>query len=156
MIRPLRQRHRWILLGLSVALPLLFVAGLLARKAPAVMESLPATGRVLEADAYPVVVAEREGDSLGVQLRLRADGRPARRMALELAPRQHLREPDLLVYWHPGTAAGVLPSDGYLLGTMDGARARVFALPDTALHTYGTVIFYTLAHQKTLETARLE
>jgi hypothetical protein len=156
MIRPLRQRHRLMLLGLSVALPLLFGAGLLARKAPAVMEALPATGRVPEAGAYPLVVAEREADSLAVQIRLRADGRPARRLALELMPRQYLKEPDLLVYWHPGTASDVSPSGGYLLGAMDGARARIFALPDTARHTNGTVIFYTLAHQKTLETATLE
>lgn len=38
----LRTYHRWLFLVLAIVLPLLFVAGLRARRGPAVMEKIPA------------------------------------------------------------------------------------------------------------------
>ncbi|MCE9616229.1 MAG: hypothetical protein K8T26_18305 [Lentisphaerae bacterium] len=42
MKRGLRQAHRYIFLVLLLILPLLYVAALCARRAPAVMERVPA------------------------------------------------------------------------------------------------------------------
>lgn len=158
MIRPLRTRHRVMVTALAVALPLLFVAGLLARTPPAEMEVLPEVLRPFS-EAYPALLGEEPdlwGD-VAIVTRLHADAVPASRLAVELRPEADLKTPDVLVYWHAGTvaAAGAIPDDAYLLGALAGVHARRFALPDTALRVDGRLILYSLGHQQTIATARL-
>ncbi len=158
MIRPLRTRHRVMVTVLAVTLPVLFVAGLLARKPPVEMEALPEALQPFS-ETYPTLLAETPDlwGELAIITRLHANGAPASRLAVELHPEADLKTPDVLVYWHTDTppAEGVVPDGAYLLGTLAGTRTRRFSLPDTALHTDGHLILYSLAHQQTIATVML-
>ena len=158
MIRPLRTRHRVMVTVLAVTLPILFVAGLLARKPPAEMEALPKAIQPFS-EAYPTLLAEAPNlwGELAIITRLHADATPASHLAVELHPEVYLKAPDVLVYWHLGAlpAEDTIPDEAYLLGALAGTRTRHFALPDTALHTDGHLILYSLGHQQTIATARL-
>ena len=143
---------------LAVTLPILFVAGLLARQPQARVETIPEAVASIS-ETYPRLLAEEPNlwGELAIITRLHANGAPASRLAVELHPEAYLKTPDVLVYWHTDTPAaeGVVPDGAYLLGTLAGTRARRFALPDTALHTDGHLILYSLAHQQTIATAML-
>ena len=158
MIRPLRTRHRVMVTVLAVTLPILFVAGLLARKPPAEMETIPEALRPFS-ETSPTLLAETPDlwGELAIVTRLHADADSASRLAVELHPETYLKAPDVLVYWHTDAppADGVIPDGAYLLGSLSGAQARRFALPDTALTTDGHLILFSLAHQQTVATARL-
>ena len=158
MIRPLRTRHRVMVTVLAVALPVLFVAGLLARKPLVGMDATPEALQPFS-ETYPMLLTETPDlwGEFAIQTRLHADTAPASRLAVELHPEAYLKAPDVLVYWNVDTplAEGAIPDGAYLLGTLAGTQARHFALPDTALHTDGHLILYSLAHQQTIATARL-
>ena len=158
MIRPLRTRHRIMVTALAATLPILFVASLLMRELPPAMETLPEALQP-SSTAYPTLLAEMP-DLWGepaILTRLHADATPAARLAVELHPEAPLKAPDVLVYWQMGTlpAESAVPEDAYLLGTLAGTQARYFALPDTALHTDGHLILYSLGHQQTIAMAPL-
>ena len=157
MIRPLRTRHRVMVSILAVALPLLFAAGLLVRRPPAVMETLPEALRPV-AETHPVLLAEESAlwGGLAITTRLYADGTPASRLAVALRPDGALKAPDVLVYWHTTMFSGdAVPDGAYVLGTLGGTHTQHFALPDTALHADGHLMLYSLGHQRTIATAQL-
>ena len=158
MIRPLRTRHRLWVTALAVALPLLFAAGLLARKPPAVMERLPAELQP-QTDAFPVVLEEYADlwSTVDIHTRLLGDRQPPTRLAIALSSTAMANAPDALVYWTIDPApTGETPLDGaYLIGSLFGNSSPYLALPDTALHVDGHLILYSLAHQETLATASL-
>ena len=158
MIRPLRTRHRVMVTVLAVTLPILFVAGLLARKPPAEMEALPEAIPFFS-ETYPRLLDEAPNlwGELAILTRLHADATPASHLAVELHPEAYLKAPDVLVYWHVGalSAEDIIPDGAYLLGGLAGTRAQHFALPDTALHTDGHLILYSLGHQQMIATASL-
>jgi len=94
MIQPLRRAHQWIMAGLALVLPTIFVAGLAVRQpSPPLSESLP--GR-----------------------------RPtAGNISEELRPFQKVLAPDLLVYWARAVPFGAtLPPDARLLGSLHGTQ----------------------------------
>ena len=158
MIRPLRRRHRVMVTVLAVTLPILFVAGLLARQPQARVETIP-EAVASSSETHPRLLAEEPNlwGELAIITRLHADAAPASGLAVELHPEAYLKAPDVLVYWHVGTmpAENIIPDGAYLLGALAGTQAWRFALPDTALHADGHLILYSLGHQQTIATARL-
>ena len=64
MIRPLRTRHRWMILSMAFATGVLMVLGLLARRPVPTVDTLPAVGFTHDAEASaPVVVFAASGES---------------------------------------------------------------------------------------------
>lgn len=157
MIRPLRRRHRVTVSVLAVVLPVLFVAGLLTRRPPAVMETLPGALRP-DSGTSSILLAEEPGlwGDAAITTRLYADGTPAARLAVALRPDAYLKAPDILVYWHPTRPTDdAVPDGAYLLGTLAGTHAQRFILPDTALRADGHLMLYSLGHRQVIATAGL-
>ncbi|MEK7729639.1 MAG: hypothetical protein AAB354_14630 [candidate division KSB1 bacterium] len=155
MIRPLRQRHRFIVFALALFLPLAFVLALSARKTPPRMRELP---RALsnEASSFPRVLWMNENlwPDRNLTTRVCGDSIPPSRLALELHPREDFNAPDILVYWSPQNSGEDL-NDAYLLGTLAGKHKRSWPLPEAALQTEGQIVLYSLGHQQILERAVL-
>ena len=99
MIQPLRRTHQWIMVGLALVLPPVFVAGLAVRQPlPPLSESLP--GR------RP----------------------PARNISEAIRSFQKALAPDLLVYWARTVPSGaILPLDARLLGSLHGPQSLNFS-----------------------------
>ncbi len=158
MIRPLRQRHRFLLAILSILLPLAFALALFARKAPSRVQE---TSAVLRGDtpALPRVLFEKEDlwpDSK-IAARVCADALPPAQLALELQPREDFKAPDVLVYWSPRNSGAdeELLREAYLLGALAGKQKRRWLLPEAALQAEGALILYSLGHQQVLATTAL-
>jgi hypothetical protein len=156
MIRSLRTRHRVIFTALALALPALFAAGLLARRAVPI-NRLP--DRWLpEAPASAVLLAGQGKlwEEFGLATRVQTDEQDAARLVLEIAPTREWREPDALLYWSESLpVSGHLPEAAVLLGPLTGTQAQRFRLPEPASQASGHLILYSLAHQKVLATAEL-
>ncbi len=151
MIQPLRTGHRRVMFTLAAALPVLFVAGLAARKSPA-----PANQAVRwEGDGGSQVqwrpaTPFRLGSTVAT-IRESADG-----IWLEIQSGADPLTPDLLVYWSATAPSGdTLPPDSHLLGTLAGRRAQRIQLPGSARQTRGYVMVYSLAHQSLAGSMRL-
>ena len=145
MTRTLRARHRRAVLALGVVLPAGIAIALAARPAPlpAAALGIPALAAT-PAPASPLW-AGRGGDvALSIVAHLvRADDAI---VALDLAVRSDVGQPDTLAYWStaPGAAAA-LPHDAILLGPVDFQRPERFALPAAAHDTAGTLVLYRIA-----------
>ena len=156
MIRPLRQRHRVIVLTLSVLLPAGFVLGIATRKAVPLAASLPST---LTGDAprYGGVLWTREDlwQKSSIRTRLLADT-SNNRLGVELEPREEIARPDMLVYWIPGEARNQdkLPDNAVLLGTLTVHPVRALALPPGAGRKTGALVLYSLADQEIVEASK--
>ena len=146
MIRPLRRRHRVIVSGLAVGLPLAFLAGVAARKPVPVTATLPAAlaipahefGRVVwtKLDLWP-------GQRISTSLRRD----PAGSVAVDLMSRD-LVKPDVLVYWAAGQAAPVegLPEAAQLLGAL--WNGVPLPIPAEARGEAGRFMLYSLADRE--------
>ncbi|MEM1096610.1 MAG: hypothetical protein AAGJ10_18570 [Bacteroidota bacterium] len=155
MIRPLRTRHRVMVSTLAVVLPVLFVASLLVRQHPAVMDTLPVP---VSAEAPSLLRSETTATfgALSVSLRVYEDARPATRLAVALRPDASPSAPDVLAYWsETPPSAATLPDAAILLGTLAGPQSRTFMLPEAALRTEGYLILYSLGHQALLGSSPL-
>ena len=122
MIQPLRRAHQWILTGLALVLPAIFVAGLAVRQpSPPLSKSLP--GR-----------------------------RPtAGNISETIRSFQKVLAPDLLIYWARTVPSGAtLPPDARLLGSLHGTQdldlSKVsggylfaYSLPDRRVVTYAAI-----------------
>ena len=149
MIRPLRRRHRVMMIALAMVVPALFVAGLWSRPTSPVMPQL-----ILEApDSRVEVAAWSEERWHGARVRWgRVTGH---RNAWILEPLQELHEP--LVYVVDGPAPGLAPGPGLpesavLLGRLAGPRARLQLVDDT---TGATLILYDPEHGQVIAWAEL-
>lgn len=149
MIRPLRQRHRWMIPLLALAGAGVFVLALLARGPMPVMDMLPTALQATPDPAAPTwETADRWGD-LGLTMQRRAH-------SLTLIPATALKQPDLLLYWvdtEPATATDV-PSGALLLGAFGGAQAQTFDLPPHQ-DLPGHLLLYSLPQKRVLGTASL-
>jgi len=153
MIRPLRQQHRRIVIALGLFLPLVFAAGIAARKPVPSAQELPAALRPapqplanrvwklsgLFSNAPVKVHCLREKDSTRLAIRF-------------FAPPGFLK-PDLLVYWVAGNAppAGTLPENAALLGEFDSPR---LPLPAAAAGGSGVLVLYSLADNEIMDVSK--
>lgn len=139
MIRSLRRRHRQVFLVLAVVLPLLFAAGLVARRTVPVAEAPPV--KLPTASDRPGLVA---WDEAGLRLGSGAD-------YLDVVPTGAAEFPDILLYWSPDPPEADTPgSQAFLLGAIDGVRAQRCSLPDFAREVDGYLIAWSLAHRRAI------
>jgi hypothetical protein len=137
MISPLRRRHRHVMLGLAVVLPLGFATALASRPAPAVQESLPAELAGREPATTFAVRAERASLSRELPIALALGDAAPGLAAVRIDSRGAPFVPDALVYWSAApSSAGALPAQSFLLGAVPENDVRVLALP-AAAHTRG-------------------
>ena len=139
MIRRLRKRHLWMWHLFGLAAFAVFFAGLAARETwPVGASPIAAGGEVLHraelATTPPIVVRV-----------IRDTG-----LFLELDPGRAPELADVLVSWRIGEG----PMHGIVLGTLDGAFRRRYPVPIEVDAGAGTLVLYSLAHDR--ELARLE
>ena len=127
MIQPLRRYHRFSFLALAVLIPVLFGAGLLARR--------------------PLVSVEATSDRINLIMpsgtAMIADSRELWGKAVD--------GPDLLVYWtedEPGLSS--LPANAQLLGSLESGRQAALRVPRG-----GHLTLYSLAYQKPVAKAKV-
>lgn len=144
---------------LAIVVPVVFIAGLTARKSPPVVDKVP-TPLLDDLPKYRELVHAVEGVTIGdVEYTMRFYGIPSdpTRMALELEPagQAGVNAPDVLVYWQEGPVDQDSESrEGrYLLGRLAGRQARRFALPEPVATAGGQLLFYSLARQEYVGTA---
>ena len=144
MIAPLRQRHRWMFIGLTAVLPALVAAAWLQRPTMPT-SSLP--GELL---------ASASGDELASGDAGFADHRAQLSRfdsSIELLVQDPLRAPDVLAYLSSaGTSGDALPPDARLLGAVHPTRTNVYAL---GASESGELLLYSLGHQALIDRATL-
>jgi len=155
MIRPLRQRHRHIVMVLGVFLPIVFAAGITARKSVPTMITLPK-----ELFSSPQAFANTEWERTDLfanppmQVRLLRERASAGRFAVEFFAAKNFVKPDLLVYWVAGNTniTNRLPDDALLLGVFDSSAA--LQLPSNITADSGVLVHYSLADQMVIEVSK--
>lgn len=159
MIQPLRRRHCWMMAAITIVLPIVFVAGLAVRKPIPATENVPAALMTPAAISFSHLLFERSDlwTDLKITTRVYADQQPAEHLAVELHPQDYLKIPDMLAYWRPQPSIQTdqLPDNVYLLGALAGAQKLRFILPEPAMTQDGSLILYSLAHQKIIAATML-
>ncbi len=126
MIQPLRRFHRFTFFALSVLLPALFSAGLIARR--------------------PLVRVEANSERINL---IMPNGTAMVGDARELWGKA-VDDPDLLVYWTENeTQMAALPASAQLLGSLESGRHGALRVPRD-----GYLTLYSLAYQKVVAQAR--
>ena len=155
MIRPLRQRHRHMIVGLGVFLPLAFAAGIVARKPVPGMTSLP---KELAVSLREFAVTEWERADLftktPIQVRLLRERTGVGRFAVGFSAPKNFAKPDLIVYWVAGISnlTETVPDTARLLGAFHSSSP--LPLPVEAVASSGMLVFYSLADHEILETSK--
>ncbi len=155
MIRPLRQRHRRMLIVLGVFLPVAFAIGIAARKPVPDMTSLP---KELVTSRQKFAATEWERADLftkaPIQVRLLRESAGAGHFAVEFSAAKDFVKPDLIVYWVTGsqTITEKLPENARLLGTFNASVALSLS-PDAAQGS-GVLVLYSLADQEIVEVSK--
>jgi len=149
MIRPLRQRHRRMLIVLGVFLPVAFAIGIAARKPVPDMTSLP---KELVTSRQKFAATEWERADLftkaPIQVRLLRESAGAGHFAVEFSAAKDFVKPDLIVYWVAGSPNTVdqLPDNARLLGVF--SPSAPLPLPQPAASMTGALVLYSLADQE--------
>ena len=155
MIRPLRQRHRRMVIVLGVLLPVAFAVGIAARKPVPGMISLP---KELVASPQTFAVTEWERTDLFIktpmQVRLLRESAGTGRFAVEFSAAKDFVKPDLIVYWVAGNPnlTDKLPDNARLLGAFNSSVALPVS-PDAAPGS-GVLVLYSLADQEIVEVSK--
>jgi hypothetical protein len=152
VIRPLRQRHRWVFCMLGALLPVAFAVGLTARKPVPVAATVP-LGLASQANDFGGVVWTKADIWPGQRIitRLRRDA--AGTLAVELIFRD-LAKPDVLVYWSPdtSTAGEGLPENARLLGGL--SNGAPLPIPADVRGKPGCFVLYSLADHEVVATSK--
>ena len=155
MIRPLRQRHRRMVIVLGVFLPVAFAVGIAARKSVPGMTSMP---NELVASPQSFAVTEWERADLftktPIQVRLLRERAGAARFAVEFSAAKDFVKPDLIVYWVTGSQniTDTLSENAWLLGTFNSSVA-LSLWPDAAPGS-GVLVLYSLADREVVEVSK--
>ncbi len=152
MIFDHRKTHFYASIALAVALPVLFVAGLVLRPTiPTVDESVDDLFAIAH---FPTDTSTLDGvEPLvdgGVQLRATVIAANSQAF-LEVQPVQVIQAADILVYWQEGDRLPAAPSEdapvidptAVLLGHLSGTSRRRFPLPATLKGQTGHLILYS-------------
>ena len=155
MIRPLRQRHRHMVVALGVFLPVALAVGIAARKPVPGVTSLP---KELVASPREFAATEWERADLftktPIQVRLLRESTGAGRFAVAFSAAKDFVKPDLIVYWVAGISniTDTLPENSRLLGVFNSSVA--LALPSDALPGSGVLVLYSLAVQEIVDVSK--
>ena len=154
MIRPLRQRHRRMVIVLGVFLPIAFAVGIAARKPVPGMASLP---KELAASPHKFAVTEWERANLftktPIQVRLLRESAGAGQFAVEFSAAKNFVKPDLIVYWVAGSPniTDSLPDNARLLGVFNSTP---LPLPVEATKANGVLMLYSLADNEVVDVSK--
>ena len=155
MIRPLRKRHRRIVIVLGVFLPLAFAVGIAARNPVPGMTSLP---KELVASPQQFAATQWERADLfkktPVHVRLLRESVATGRFAVEFSAAKDFVRPDLIVYWVAGSPnlTDKLPDNARLLGSFTSS-VELSLSPDTGPDS-GVLVLYSLADQEIVEVSK--
>jgi hypothetical protein len=154
MIRPLRQRHRHVLVALGIFLPAAFTIGIAARK------PIPATGKLPPIFSVTSVVFEsvawKRDDlfaKLPVEVQLLSKNQGSGHVAVKLSGPPDFIKPDLLVYWVTGNSSVTdrPPDNAILLGTF---ASSPFPLLNETVRTKGMLVLYSLADNQIVDATK--
>ncbi len=159
MIRPLRSRHRIMIVAVAIVVPVVFAAGLLARKpAPRVpgfpVILTPPSAAVGDSVAGPRVTNLDDGGLLAVTL----VGSPesVSGLAVVVDIDVHRGRPEWLAYWTPADTVGeTLPDDAWLLGALSDAGTNILELPEPAAAGGGRLVVYVPVDDRVLASQPL-
>ena len=155
MIRPLRQRHRMVVLALSALVPAAFVLGVTSRRSlPAVVSIRSAFGSQSAASYEPRWTRDELWEKQQLRTRLLED--PTRsNLALEVTASEPIARPDVLLYWISGNpnVGDSVPNDAILLGTWIQEPPKAIEIPQTAKGD-GRLILYSLADHEILNVSK--
>ena len=156
MVRPLRQRHRVMVIALTLALPAAFAFGIATR------ETIPAAPVTLPAGVAEVR-AQRElwrrddlWEKRAIRTRLLSSNLDARQLAVTLVAMDRIVRPDVLVYWVPGerNPQNALPDDSFFLGKFALAGTAPLSLPAEVTSQKGFLALYSLADQEIVAVSK--
>jgi hypothetical protein len=154
MIRPLRQRHRRIVIALGFFLPVAFAAGLAARKPIPFTSELPPslatatqTFEKIEWQRADLFVKSE------IQVRLLREHSGAGKFAVSFSAATDFVKPDLLVYWSAGNPSVInaLPGNAILLGAFNAPQ---LPLPEAAEKSDGTLVLFSLADNEIVDASK--
>lgn len=148
MILSRRKAHFYAAVGLSCALPLVFLAALVWRPTvPTVDESTD----TLFAAADFGVPSETEAtlatetltiQGIAVQIETVSTAQDDRRLRIQ--PAQPIQFADVLVYWVAGEMVPeAIADDAILLGQLAGSSQRQFSIPNDIPNQTGQLVFYS-------------
>ena len=131
MIQPLRRYHRFSFYSLGVLLPVLFSAGLVARRSLVSLQPTSDRIHLTMPSGTAMVTDSRELWGRAVD------------------------DPDVLVYWtEDEPELDSLPVNAHLLGSLQAGRNRVLRVPRGDRNP-GYIILYSLAYQKPVAKAKV-
>jgi hypothetical protein len=154
MIRPLRQRHRHMVIALGIFLPVAFAVGIAARKAVPEVNLLP---KELAPAAVQFESQEWQRSDLftksPVQISLMREHSGSGKFAVEFSAAKDFVKPDLIVYWVAGnpTIADKLPDTAILLGSFSSTP---LTLSDEIMKTNGQLVLFSLADNEIVDVSR--
>lgn len=159
MIRPLRARHRRVVTVLAVLVPVVFVAGLLARQPVPAEDDLPRSVRPATPERWTAIeIDDVAWGDLALRTIWLAGPEPVaegpRQRGVKLRFLEDPRIPDLLVYWAPTAEGRALSLEAHLLGAIGDRQERSWRLPPGAAGG-GVLVLYSLARQEVVGTARV-
>jgi len=154
MIRPLRQRHRQIVIALCIFLPVALAVGIAARKPVPEMSSLP---KEFSPAAMQFESQEWQRPDLftkwPVKVRLLREHSGAGKFAVEFSAAKNFLKPDLIVYWVAGTPTikEMLPDNAILLGSFS---ATALVMSDEVLKSKGQLVLFSLADNEIVDVSK--
>jgi hypothetical protein len=155
MIRPLRHRHRRIVILLGMFLPVAFVVGIAARKPPLLTDALPVALAVAPQKVENVQWQRADLFAKSpVQVRLLRGQNSEASFAVAFTAKKEFVKPDLLVYWVAGdqNITDTLPGKAQLLGVFDPFSP--LPLPAAATTQIGRLILYSLANNEIVDESK--
>jgi len=150
MIQPLRAVHRKAFIVLTIALPVLFWAGLRAREVPLGQSSVTIA---MPSHMYLLRQSDRLWGKHIIQSMFYGDSANGEEIDVLFVPPQDMNDPDLLLYWTGDLRPAADISQWKLLGAF--TAHRVFSLPLDARRG-GHLALYSLAHQEFVDSALVE
>lgn len=154
MIRPLRQRHRRMVIAVGIFLPIAFAAGIAARKTVPATASLPA-GLATSSQKFAVTKWERSDMfvKIPIQVRLMVENADGVLLAVEFSAAKDFVKPDLIVYWVAGNPAitDTLPDNAILLGSFS---SMPLALSDEVAKSNGQLVLFSLADNEIVDVSK--
>ena len=154
MIRPLRQRHRHIVIALGIFLPVAFAVGIAARRPVPEVSSLPK-----ELVSATVQFESQEWQrtdlfaKIPMQVRLMCEHSGAGKFAVEFSAAKDFVKPDLIVYWVAGNPAiaDKLPDNAALLGSFSPTP---LPLSDEVAKSNGQLVLFSLADNEIVDVSK--
>jgi len=142
MIRPLRRTHRIIFFALGIALPVLFIGGLLARHAP-LSAVQPIEDKLAQTNGGTEFVLNRGSSKFTVRLIENRKGE-AQREFLAI-PGAGLLAPDVFLYWSETQPGASISPNAKLLGKL--GPGEFYRIP---AGSGGYFVLYSVAQNEVL------